>query len=205
MSTTKEPESDREAARPFDRPPHVDVVGLPAHPVGDMPRMETWETIRARRNVRSYKDRPIPPDDLDRILEAAWRSPSSSNRQRWDFVVCTDRGLLADLAKVWQGAGHVARSAATVALVAPRSDDWSVAYDLGQATMSMMLAAADAGIGSGHAAVRDQELARRLLGVPEDRVIAWLVAFGYPADRPLTPIVRPDRRPFDEVVHRGRW
>lgn len=85
------------------------------------------------------------------------------------------------------------------------SDDWSVAYDLGQATMSMMLAAADQGIGSGHAAVRDQELARRLLGFPEDRQLAWLIAFGYPADRPLRPIDQPDRRPFGNVVHRARW
>jgi hypothetical protein len=25
------------------------------------------------------------------------------------------------------------------------------------------------------------------------------------ADRPLAPIARPARRPFDSVVHRGRW
>jgi hypothetical protein len=30
-------------------------------------------------------------------------------------------------------------------------------YDLGQATMSMLLAATDLGIGSGHSAVGDQE------------------------------------------------
>jgi nitroreductase len=71
--------------------------------------------------------------------------------------------------------------------------------------MSVMLAAADLGIVSGHASVRDQELARRLLGLPEDRFCAWLIALGYPADRPLAPIARPDRRPFDSVVHRGRW
>ena len=71
--------------------------------------------------------------------------------------------------------------------------------------MSIMLAAADLGIGSGHAAVTDQPLARRILGLPEDRFCAWLVALGYPADRPLRPIRRPDRRPFDDVVHRDRW
>jgi nitroreductase len=49
------------------------------------------DAIRARRNVRQYQDRPIDPHDLDRILEAGRRSPSASNRQRWDFVVCTDR------------------------------------------------------------------------------------------------------------------
>ncbi|HEV8652169.1 MAG TPA: nitroreductase family protein [Actinomycetes bacterium] len=171
--------------------------------------METWDAIRSRRNVRTYADRPIGREELDRVLEAARRSPSSSNQQRWDFVVCTDRAQLQDLSRVWRYAGHVAVSAATIALVAPESDDpgtrESIQYDLGQATMSIMLAAADLGIGSGHAAVTDQPLARRVLGLPEDRFCAWLVALGYPADRPLTPIQRPNRRPFEDVVHRGHW
>jgi nitroreductase len=133
--------------------------------------VETWDAIRARRNVRTYAARPIEPDDLDRILDAGRRSPSSSNQQRWDFIACTDREQLEALSNVWRGARHVASSAATIALVAPRGDDeWtrgSIQYDLGQATMTMMLAAADRGIGSAHAAVTDQDLARRLLGSPK--------------------------------------
>ena len=171
--------------------------------------METWDVIRSRRNVRAFADRPIAGEDLDRILEAAWRTPSSSNRQRWDFVVCTDREQLQALSKVGQYATHVATSAATICLIAPRSEDEreraSIHYDLGQATMSIMLAAADLGIGGGHASVRDHEPARGILGLPEDRSCAWLIALGYPADRPLAPIARPARRPFDSVIHRGRW
>ncbi|MGH2555345.1 MAG: nitroreductase family protein [Actinomycetota bacterium] len=171
--------------------------------------METWDAIRARRNVRAYSDRPISSEDLDRILEAGRRTPSSKNEQPWDFVVCTDRTQLQDLSKVWRFAGHVAGSTATIALIAPVSDDAyardSIQYDLGQATMSMMLAAADRGIGSGHSAVADQELARRVLGLPPDRSCAWLMALGYPAERPLAPIARPNRRPLEDVVHRGRW
>jgi hypothetical protein len=34
--------------------------------------METWDAIRARRNVRTYQDRPIAANDLDRIVEAGW-------------------------------------------------------------------------------------------------------------------------------------
>ncbi|MGZ4381026.1 MAG: nitroreductase family protein [Gaiellaceae bacterium] len=171
--------------------------------------METWDAIQSRRDVRAFTEQPIDNGDLDRILEAGRRSPSSRNTQPWDFVVVTDREQLTELAKVWQGAGHVAGSAATVALVAPNVEDegkrGTVYFDLGQAVMSMMLAAADLGIGSGHSAVGDQDLARRILGLPDDRVCAHFVPLGYPAERPLVPLSRPDRRPFDEVVHRGRW
>jgi nitroreductase len=116
---------------------------------------------------------------------------------------------LTELARVWQGARHVAQSAATIGLVAPVLEDehrrQGLRYDLGQATMDIMLAAADLGIGSGHASVADQDLARQLLGLPEDRFLAYLIALGYPADRPLAPIARPDRRPFEDVVHWDRW
>jgi nitroreductase len=171
--------------------------------------METWDAITSRRNVRSFEDRPIPAEDLDRILEAGRRAPSSRNWQPWDFVLVTDRDQLRELSKVWQGAGHVADSAATIALVAAELDDPDqrerAQYDLGQATLAMQIAAADLGVGTGHAAVADQAQARRVLGFPDDRYLAYLVDLGYPADRPLKPIKRPDRRAFDEVVHRGRW
>ena len=171
--------------------------------------METWDAITSRRNVRSYSKGEIATEDIDRILEAARRTPSAGNQQAWDFVVCTDREQLAQLAEVGPAAGHVAGSAATIALVAAKSRDVQVReliqFDLGQATMSVMLAAADHGIGSAHASVHDQELARRLLGFPDDRSCALLITLGTPADRPLTPIQQPNRRPFNDVVHRGHW
>ncbi len=171
--------------------------------------METWDAVRARRNVREYTGETIEPAQLDRILEAARRTPSSRNWQPWDFVVVTEREHLEQLATVWQGAGHVATSAATIALVTAVHEgerDRAIAqYDLGQATMSIMIAAADLGIGSGHSAVGDQDLARRLLGLPDDRMCAYLIALGHPAERPLAPLTRINRRPFEEVVHRERW
>lgn len=171
--------------------------------------MQTWEAIRSRRDVRSFEDKPIADDHLDEILESGRRSPSSQNWQPWDFILVRHRDQLLQLSHVWRGAGHVAHSAATIALIAPLSEKDMhrdrLQYDLGQATMSMMLAAASLGIGSGHSSVGDQDLARTLLGFPEDRFCAYLIALGYPADRPLTLIRRPDRRPFNEVVHRDRW
>lgn len=171
--------------------------------------METWDAIRARRNVRQYTERRISREDLERVLEAGRRAPSSSNWQPWHFVVVTVRDQLQELAKVWQGAGHVARSAATIALVAARPEDERhqrlLHYDFGQATANMMLAATDLGIGSGHSAVADQQKAKEVLGFPDGYLCAYLIALGYPADRPLRPLTNPDRHPFGEVVHWDRF
>src|SRR5258708_21746504 len=85
--------------------------------------METWDAIRARRNVRVYTPDPIPEADLLRIAEAGWRAPSASNRQHWDFVVVTDRSQLESLSTGWGGARHIAGAAAALALVIPPYDD----------------------------------------------------------------------------------
>jgi nitroreductase len=53
--------------------------------------------------------------------------------------------------------------------------------------------------------VGEQEKARAILGVPDDHIVSYLLGIGYPADRPLKPILKPNRRPFAEVVRRGRW
>ncbi len=172
--------------------------------------METWDAIRARRNVRQYTDQPIPREDLERICDAGRRAPSSRNWQPWNFVVVTGREQLTELAKAWpQGGRHIAQSAATIALVAREPEDqlhrdWLM-YDFGQATANMMLAATELGIGSGHSAVMDQAQAQRVLGFPDGYFAAYLIGLGYPADRPLRPLTRVDRRPFDEVVHWHRW
>lgn len=171
--------------------------------------METWDAIRSRRNVRTFSDAPIEPGGLDRILEAARRTPSSMNQQAWDFVLVTGREALVQLARVWKYADHIATSAATIAMIAPAArgadERETFQFDLGQASMSIMLAAADLGIGSCHAAVEDQALARELLGLSDDRECMWLISLGRPAGRELVPIERPDRRAFDDVVHRERW
>jgi nitroreductase len=171
--------------------------------------METWDAMRARRNVREFTQEPVPGEALDRILDAGRRAPSAGNWQPWDFVLVTDRHQLVELAEVWQGAKHVAGAAAAIAIVAPQpQDDRQSAllqYDLGQATYAMTVAAADLGVGTGHAAADDQDLARAVLGFPDGRFLAYVLSVGYPADKPLTVLHRLNRRPFDEVVHRGRW
>lgn len=169
--------------------------------------METFDAICARRNVRRFADRPLPAAALEQILEAGRRAPSANNAQPWDFVVSTERAQLEELATVWRSASHVASSAATITLVLREPEDERERlfdqFDLGQAAMAMEIAAADLGIGSGHAAIGDQERCREILGVPAGHYCAYLLALGYPLDAPLRPLARPKRRPLAEVVHRG--
>lgn len=116
---------------------------------------------------------------------------------------------MVDLAKVWQGARHVAGAAAAIAIVASEMHDEQKSallhYDLGQATYAMTIAAADLGVGTGHASAADQDQARAVLGFPQGRFLAYVLSVGYPADKPLAVIERLNRRPFDDVVHRGGW
>jgi nitroreductase len=116
---------------------------------------------------------------------------------------------LQRLSAIWQGARHIPGSAATIALIGPDPDEEreriSVAYDMGQLTMSIMLAATDLGIGSAHSSAHDQEVAREVLEIPEGYRCWWMIGLGYPGDRPLKPIKKPDRRALDDLVHYETW
>jgi nitroreductase len=168
--------------------------------------MDVADAIRSQRAVRRFADRPIADDLLAEILDAARRAPSSMNEQRWAFVLVTDAGRLRALAGIGEYAGHLAAAAAAVALVTPEAEgDWrreSIAFDLGQCAQNLMLAAWERGIGSAHAAVYDQDLARESLGYPPDRRCDYVLGLGYPA----VPAAGPGRRrPLDQLLHRERW
>src|SRR4029453_14430685 len=120
-------------------------------------------------------------------------------------VGVADGGGVVGLAKVGQGGQHVARSAATIALVGAeprdqRERDW-VQYDFGQATAYMMLAAGPLRRRAGPAAGRRDAPAEPGRGFPAGPPCAFLLGRGCPAARPLRPRPRRARRPFDEVVH----
>ena len=171
--------------------------------------METWDAIRARRNVRSYTEtHPAGATSTASSRPGGCRRRRRTARSGTSSSSPTATSSQA-LSKVWQGAGHLAGSAATIVLVLPEpeAERYRVIdqYDLGQATMAMMLAATDLGIGSGHSAVGDQEACRGLLGVPERPHLRLHDRPRLPGRPSADPAPPADRRPFDDVVHRGHW
>jgi len=172
---------------------------------------DAWTAIRTKRMVRNFQQRPLEPDHLTRIVDAGRHSASSKNQQRWDFVVVQDRARLEALSKCGPFAGHLAGAAAAIALVTPDvrrpGGSLSVVWDLGMAAENMMLAAWELGVGSCPATVYDHDIAREVLGYPDDRLCGWILSFGYPADpQDLTrPPRAGGRKSLDEVVHTETW
>lgn len=170
-----------------------------------------WDAIVRKRVIRTFNSEPLSEAHLDRILQAGRHAGSSKNRQRWTFIVCRDRAHLRELAEVGPFAGHVAGAAVAIALVTPRPGTadvgHSILFDLGLAAENMMLAAWELGIGSVPATVYEDELACRLLGLPDDQFCEYLLSFGYPADpEDLTrPPVKGGRRPLGEIVREEHW
>jgi len=60
--------------------------------------MEFAEVVRRRRMVRTYADRPVPPEVVDRIIKHGLRAPSAGFSQGWGFLVLTEP---ADRDRYW--------------------------------------------------------------------------------------------------------
>jgi nitroreductase len=85
-----------------------------------------------------------------------------------------------------------------------------VSFDAGRCAQNMLLAAWNEGVGGSPNGVADRDAANAVVVVPEDRSIAIVLSFGYPA-RPRNPesrsaeewSARARRKPLDELVERS--
>jgi nitroreductase len=172
--------------------------------------MDTITAIRGLRVIRTYAPTPLTEDEVRALADAARKTGSSKNTQRWDFITIRDRESLRRLSGVTIYAKHLPYAGAAIALVVPAPDpDYarSVLWDLGRAAQNIMLAAWGMGIGSCPITVQDFGLAAEILALPADRRCEYIVALGWPADP--GDLARPPRaggrKTYDEVVHAERW
>jgi nitroreductase len=169
--------------------------------------MDTWLAIASKREVRAFEDRPLPPEGLERILEAGRVTGSAMNRQPWRFVVLqSDDARRAVAATVYEPT-NLTGAPVSIAIVVrggPTAD-----FDAGRAAQNMMLAASNEGVGSTPNGVADREKLAELLELVEGERVAIVLSFGHPArprraeDRsPEEWAQRARRRPLAELVRR---
>jgi nitroreductase len=172
--------------------------------------MDAYRCIILKRDLRTYTDRPIPDDVLDRILEAGRRSGSSRNSQPWQFLVITERAQMQRLARCGLFTRHLGSAAAVIVLVVdgPRN-----LFDAGRCAQNIMLGAWSLGVASCPATLQDDAAARTVLALPDGPVIATAISLGYahPAGRgrieslALRVIASRTRKPLDGLLHWNRY
>ncbi len=170
--------------------------------------MDVSEAIRTKRAVRKFEDKPMAPEAVRAILNAARRAQSSKNSQPWQFVAIQEKERLKALSECGTFAQHIAGAALCVAAIAPPPETrFSVMLDVGQSLAYAQLEAWNMGIGSCLATIYETEKAQEILGFPADLECHIAVSFGYPVD--MQVFSRPNkpggRRPLDEIVHWEKW
>lgn len=191
--------------------------------------------VRARRMVRNFEDRAVPREVVDELIDLARRAPSAGFTQGTELLVLegvaqTDHFWAATFPPqernefAWPGlfrapvivvpfankTAYLDRYAEPDKGWADRDESrWPVPYweiDAGFATMTLLLAATDAGLGAAFFGLfRGVEALQAEFGVPEEMTPIGAVALGYPAQDRLSGSLRRGRRPFSEIVHREKW
>jgi nitroreductase len=178
-----------------------------------------FETVAARRSVRSFRADAVSDAHLTMILDAARMAATSGNQQPWKFLVVRDRQKLAALKQACLEAGmqriRAGAGAApdpervqklqgyydtiftaplfVVVLVDRQSQypDYN-RFDGPMAAANLMLAARALGYGTAfYTDTLAPEVARRALKIPERYELVCTTPLGVPGEWPKPPAKKP--------------
>lgn len=157
------------------------------------------ETIKKRRSVRKYLDKPISKEILKEIINAGRLAPTARNDQPWEFVAVTNRELLRKVGGATDYGKFICDAAACV-VVCCRDTKYFL-EDGSAATENIILAAESFGVGScwvaGHKKAYCEDI-KKLLEIPDELIIISLISLGYPD--PLEKTNR-QKRGLNEILH----
>ena len=172
--------------------------------------MDFWQVLQERYSVRAFDPSiDVPPETIDRLLEAAIRAPSAGNRQPWHFYVVRDPEVRQGLAAAAHGQGFVAQAPVTIVVCADaeqsaerygqRGRDLYCLQDTAAAAEHILLAAVDLGLGGCWVGAFDEGQASRVLNLPGRHRPVAILPIGKPAGELGG---RTSRRSLEQVVSR---
>ena len=164
--------------------------------------MEVYKAVRTVLAVRDFQIRPVPDGLVNRIVEAARLTGSSTNGQPWHFIVVKERNTLRQLGSLVSSGSYNAQSAFAIVVAIDRSSQFGVS-DASRAIQSMVLTAWSEGVGSNWTGWVGMNRVAALLDVPDSMDVIAVLPFGYPA-HPRTG-GRKRRKALSEVAHRERF
>ena len=179
--------------------------------------MDAMTCLLTRRSVRSYQDRQVEEEKLQKVLEAGMYAPTGMNTQSPIMVVVQDKATRDQLSRmnaaVMNGKGDPFYGAPTVIIAAydhdvsshPTPDHGPETCDFGDidttiALTNMENAAASLGLGSCWVGAFDPRAVRERFDVPESYRLVELFMIGHPKAAPGPR--HTERRALDEIVCR---
>ena len=172
--------------------------------------MDFWQVIEERRSMRDFDPRcDVPPDMVQKILEAAIRAPSGGNCQPWHFVVIRGKQAKELLVEAAYGQSFIAEAPVVIVVCADparsaqsygsRGVQLYCLQDTAAATEHILLAVTALGLGVCWVGAFDERAASQVLDLPTDLRPVAIVPIGYPIARHQ----RTSRRSLKEVVTFG--
>jgi nitroreductase len=167
--------------------------------------------LKSLRTVRVFSGEPVSQEALDDILEVARWSGSARNRQPWKFLVVRDRGTLERLAVLEGYAQHLAGAAVAIVLVMagnPAKFEQET-FDEGRLAERISLAAASHGLGAavGWFAGEGRGAVKRILRIPDERLVRTTLSLGHPAQNPPhgKSTLLQGRKPLSDLVYEEHY
>ena len=171
-----------------------------------------FNLIEKRRSIRKFQDKPVEPEKIDQLVEAALRSPSSRGFNPWEFVVVTEKTTIEKLAGAKaQGSAFLKNAPLAFVVCADetRSDVW--VEDASIASIFIHLAATAVDLGSCWIQIRKrphddatsaEAYIQELLKLPSHLKVESILAVGYPDEE--KPSHEKSELPYDKV-HREAY
>ena len=179
------------------------------------------DVMRRRWSPRAFDERPIEPEKLRSLFEAARWAPSSNNGQPWRFLVATrdnkidhDRLLncLVEANQKWAYRAPVLLLSVAKLQFEDGSPNRHALYDTGMAVENLSLQATELGLVAHQMAGFLIDRTRADCQIPEGYELVAMMAIGYPGDpailseRLRAREVQPrDRKPVTEFVYATTW
>jgi nitroreductase len=169
--------------------------------------MDFWQVIEARHSVRRFDPAvEIPPDVVERLLNAAILAPTAGNRQPWHFYVVRDPQLRQGLAAAARGQSFICQAPVAIVVCADaeqsagrygqRGRELYCLQDTAAAVEHILLGAVALGFGSCWVGAFDESEAARVLDLPGHHRPVAILPIGKPAEMPN----RRPRQPLSQVA-----
>jgi len=169
--------------------------------------MDFFEVIENRQSIRSYEDKTVEDDKLQKILRAGQKAPSANNCQEWKFIVVRDKIKREKLTLACKQQKFVAEAPIIIVACATQCDyimtcgQPAYTVDVSIAMTHISLAATALDLGTCWLGAFYEDKVKRLLNIPEEIRVVGILTLGYPHYKPP----KTNRKSLSEIVCFDKW